>query len=227
MFFSVLILMGLLAVIIHTDVTRFEIDPMAIVTGSVCVVSTILALGIDLTSHLAAAIVMFAVSFIVHRLYHRGFGLGDYYLFTFMGLVSGLEHLVMLIVANAIFAALCALYYSHIRGKRMFRSAYPAALAGIPATFLVLTDQLIELANGQPVLNWLAAPSLELPQLQIPAPVEMAIAFIGIFAGAAVLCLRSTEFGLFGPSEKSRNAKASLSERASHSPVDLWEVRDE
>ena len=204
MFFRVLILMGLLVVIIHTDITRFEIDPSAIATASLCIISVYLSLGFDLLSHFAAVIVMFAVSFVVHRLYHRGFGLGDYYLFAFMGLVSGLEHLALLIVLNAIFSTITALYYSQIRGKRMFRSVFPAAVPGILAAVLVLVVQLLELVFGQPLINGLSAQPLNLPQPQIPAYAEITIALFAIFGGVAVLWVRATQLGVFGPSEVAR-----------------------
>lgn len=205
-FFSVLALMGLLVVIIHTDVTRFEIDLSAIAFASLCVISVYSSLGFDLLSHFAAAAAMFVISFIVHRLYHRGFGLGDYYLFVFMGLVSGLEYLVFLIVLNAIFSAITALHYSRIRGKRMFRSAFPAALPGVFAAVSVLVVQLLELAFGQPLINGLSAQPLHLPQLEIHKLAEMAVAFTAIFGGVAVLWVRASELGVFGTSLNGNNA---------------------
>jgi hypothetical protein len=226
MFFSVLILMGLLVVIIHTDVTRFEIDPSAIAAASLCIISVYLLLGFDLLSHFAAVIVMFAVSFVIHRLYHRGFGLGDYYLFAFMGLVSGLEHLGMLIVLNAIFSTFTSMYYSQIRGKRMFRSVFPAALPGILAAVLVLVVQLLELAFGQPLINGLSAQPLNLPSLQIPAFAEMAIVLFAIFGGAAVLWVRATQLGVFGQSAVVRSAQ-SISPQERQLPVLHGEVCDE
>jgi hypothetical protein len=226
MFFSLLILVGLLVVIIHTDVTRFEIDLSAIATASLCVISVYLSLGFDLLSHFAAVIVMFAVSFVVHRLYHRGFGLGDYYLFAFMGLVSGLEHLALLIVLNAIFSTITALYYSRIRGKRMFRSVFPAALPGILAAVLVLVVQLLELVYGQPLINGLSAQPLNLPQSQIPALVEMTIALSAISGGAAVLWVRATQLGVFGPSAVACGA-ASISPNERQIPVVYGEASND
>ena len=127
-----LLSLGAMFMIALGDIKFIEIDFFAMAIAVFAVLALYAGLDINLLSNLLAGGVLLLISVIVRFARPRGVGIGDYYLFSFMGFVAGLDHLLLLVILNLLFSVAASLYYSWIRGKRMFKSSFPAAAPGMP-----------------------------------------------------------------------------------------------
>ncbi len=161
----------------YWDVRTFEINYEVLGIAPWCYLAFLIASEGNLISAIFAGCVMFGVALLIHRVFHQLMGMGDYVLYAFIGLVAGVELLPLLVVANAAFSTLTAAIYSLKRGKRMFRSMFPAALPGMAAAMLCLMLPLVEVAFNITIpLGWLRidldiAPSIHPSVLVLVAPI--------------------------------------------------------
>lgn len=142
--------------IAYWDAKTFEINYEVLGIAPWCYVAFLIATNGNLISAIFGAAIMFAVALLIHRVFRRLMGMGDYALYAFMGLVAGVELLPFLVVANGVFSTITAALYSVQRGKRLFRSMFPAAVPGMAAAMLCVILPLVEVVRDMPVqLGWL------------------------------------------------------------------------
>ena len=126
------------------DCISFEIDFALLGAAALAMASVILiTAGPEaLPGALVAAAIAATASWIAWRWKPGRLGLGDIRLMGFVGFAAGPDHAVPVLAALCLFCALTAACYSHIRGKKLFRSMFPAALPGMGAAVLALILRL-------------------------------------------------------------------------------------
>lgn len=186
----VFVLVGLAVVIIYTDAKYFEIDIPAIIALSICLLAIRVLQGANPLNNIVAGVIMLCIAALVHRLYHKGFGFGDYYLFAAMGICSGLNLILLLAAANILFAAITSASYSVARGKPLFRSAFPAAIPGVAAAALCLMVQALWLDATTPAIFGMGLLELSLPHVIFPNTAEILLTLISLLTGSFILFLR-------------------------------------
>ena len=188
--FLVFVLMGLATVIIDTDAKHFEIDIPAIIAVGICLLAIRVLQGANPLNNIMAAIIMLCIAALVHRLYHKGFGFGDYYLFAVMGLCSGLNLILLLVTANIFFAAITSACYSNARGKPLFKSAFPAAIPGVAAASLCLLVQALMPETTTAYIFGMGILEVSLPHVIFPNTAEILLTAISLLTGSFILFLR-------------------------------------
>ena len=123
------------------DCISFEIDFALLGAAALAMASVILiTAGPEaLPGALVAAAIAATASWIAWRWKPGRLGLGDIRLMGFVGFAAGPDHAVPVLAALCLFCALTAACYSHIRGKKLFRSMFPAALPGMGAAVVTIT----------------------------------------------------------------------------------------
>ena len=133
------------------DILTFEIDFLLLAVAALAVSAVIVSTQPDsgLTGAIALAAVMAALTLLVHVIRPGQLGRGDIWLMGFIGLAAGPEHIITVLAALTLLSLLTAACYSHIRGKRLFRSMFPLALPGMGAGLLALVLRMRDAATGQ------------------------------------------------------------------------------
>lgn len=127
------------------------------------------------TDSLLAGTIAAAVAALVRVLRPARLGRGDIVLLGAMGAAAGTALMPVLMVLFLLFCVVTAAAYSLHRGKRLFRSAFPAALPGMAAL--------------APVLSWRHASSLlALPPATTAVTVLFVLAVIAL-VGIALLAM--------------------------------------
>jgi len=170
-----------LAVVLWRDLDAFEVDFLALGAAALGILGLVVLLdGIEgAVSALALAALFGTVAEAARWLRPGLMGAGDAWLFAALGLAAGPGHAVPALVLLTIFGLLAALHWSRVRGKRPFRSMFPAAVAFVPAMAAALALRLIEAAGiGMPWAD-LAVP------MTLRASLEMlrvaGVLWIGLF----------------------------------------------
>ena len=143
-----------LAKLLWRDLTRFEIDFAAVVMFSLSTCCLILLFSGPeaVRGALAVAALFGTVTEAMRRLWPGRIGAGDPWLFAAFGLVAGPEHLKLVLAVTILLSLGTALCWSLARGKRLFRSMFPAALAFVPAMALALILRFPDAASLLPPL---------------------------------------------------------------------------
>lgn len=150
-----------LARVVWQDLRRFEIDFAALGGATFAMLSLIVMLD-GLTGALdalATGALFGCVADALRRPLPGAMGAGDPPLFAALGVAAGFAYFLPALVACALFSLLAAMVYAHARGKRLFRSMFPAAVALVPAIILALVLRLLDAGGVRPpVLAALALP---------------------------------------------------------------------
>ena len=143
---ALLLALMAMALVVLRDVRIFEIDfallAMAALNTGVVVLATggPGALGGAMASALVIGLITAALCY-----WRPGWlGQGDIRLMAFLGLAAGPEHMPVTMTAFLAFAVLTSAAYSFARGKRPFRSMFPAALPAMGAAVIALILRLSE-----------------------------------------------------------------------------------
>ena len=126
------------------DIQRFEIHPGLLLAVVAPALATIVLLeGVAAMSWSAAAGALAGgTAFLAACLWPGRLGQGDIGLLGSLGVVGGPEFLPVLLLLFAILAALTSAAYSLARGKRLFRSMFPAALPAMAAAVPVFAARV-------------------------------------------------------------------------------------
>ncbi len=191
--FIALLYAGLAITIVYNDITCFEIDILAVCAAAICVASLLLTVDINIINNLYAAGIMLILAALGRRFYSKGFGLGDYYLYAFMGFASGLALLWLMVSVNIILGLVTSAGYSKARKKPLFRSSFPAAVPGVIAATVCLAAQFFAPNSVQAFSSSLGFGLIEaqLRDIIMPRAAETFIAFSAIIASALVLVRRA------------------------------------
>ena len=182
LFDPILLLIGLSALgaglamagVAWRDCTRLEIDFTLLAGVTLCIAPVIwMAGGFDglfaalVCAGLAGAVTALACFWRPGRI-----GRGDIWLLAALGFLAGPDHAPLVLGLFVLFAVLTAALYSLSRGKRLFRSMFPAAAPGMAAASAALILRLGDI--------WPA----------IPVPLILAAATPALIAAGAALRLR-------------------------------------
>ena len=159
-FFALATLLGLTWVLWH-DLRRFEIDFAALGVAALAMGALIVLLEGPQAALAAVALAALvgACTAAVRCRRPSGMGAGDPWLFAGLGLAGGPEHLVLVTAAGAVLGLAAARAWARARGKRLFRSMFPAAICIVPAMGLGLMARGLSAAQSLPAgLERLALP---------------------------------------------------------------------
>ncbi|WP_419738557.1 prepilin peptidase [Ruegeria sp.] len=171
-----------MACIAWHDCRRFEIHFEGLGLATLALVPVLLVAGgrSAVPDALLGAGLFGGATWIARRLHPARLGRGDIALMAFLGFVAGREGAVPVLAALCLFSALTAALYSIARGKRLFRSMFPAALPAMPAAALGLGLRLAAPAEQDirlfaPVLDALV--DVALPVTILASTVLVGLAF--------------------------------------------------
>ena len=120
------------------DALTFEIDFAWLGCGALGMVALILLGGGDLAGALMLAVLMMGAIVLVRAFRPGQLGQGDIWLMGFLGLAAGPDHAFPVLITFGGLSLMTAASYSHIRGKKLFHSMFPAALPGMGAAVFAL-----------------------------------------------------------------------------------------
>lgn len=145
-----IVLVPALIACLVTDLKRFEIhlEALGVASGAVVLLIGLLSGVWAVIAALSVALLLGTLATILHRLRPGRMGAGDPWIFAALGLFAGPDHILPTVLVCAVASLLVAGTYSIRRGKRLFRSAFPAAVAVVPA----MTGAL--LLRWQDVTGW-------------------------------------------------------------------------
>ena len=126
------------------DVQRFEIHPgllLAVVAPAMAAIVLLEGLA-ALSLSAATGALLGGTAFLAASLWPGRIGQGDIGLIGSLGVVGGPEFLPLLLLVFTLFAALTSAAYSLARGKRLFRSMFPAALPAMAAAVPVFSGRM-------------------------------------------------------------------------------------
>ena len=157
----VLVIAVSLGVVLRRDLTRFEVDYGALGVAAGAMLALILwrAGPLGALEALAIATLPGLVAEALRRYRPGRMGAGDPWLFAALGLAAGPDYMLVTLIAACLLGCVVALVCSRLRGRCLFGSMVPAALALVPAMALAITLRLVDGAGGLPAgMHALAVP---------------------------------------------------------------------
>ena len=133
-------------VLIHRDITRFEIHLEVLAIASLAMVGLTVALdGFQaILASLAVATILGFTTDMIRRRRPGSMGGGDPWVFAALGLAGSATHIIPVVIMAGLLSFIVATAYSLARGKRFLRSMFPAALALVPAMLIGVGLQLVD-----------------------------------------------------------------------------------
>ena len=143
---ALLLALMAMALVVLRDVRIFEIDFALLAIAALN--TGVVVLAVDgpgaLGGAMASALVIGLITAALCYWRPGWLGQGDIRLMAFVGLAAGPEHMPVTMVAFLAVAVLTSAAYSLARGKRLFRSMFPAALPAMGAAAIALVLRLSE-----------------------------------------------------------------------------------
>ncbi|MXX91114.1 MAG: hypothetical protein F4213_05585 [Boseongicola sp. SB0677_bin_26] len=126
---------AILAWMFLRDLRFFVIDyvPLAAVTALMAIIVVLLEGTMALLPSFAIGTGSATVAALARRVWRRGMGSGDPWIFGTLGIAAGPEHLVPALTCLCTLACAISAAWSLSRGKRLFRSMFPVGAAMYPA----------------------------------------------------------------------------------------------
>ena len=151
--FALMIATGLV-VVLWRDLTRFEIDFAALALASLPMLAlTLLLSGPEAAlAALAVAALFGTLAEAVRRLRPGRMGAGDPWAFAALGLAAGPDHAIVTLLTCSLLCLVTSITWSLRRGKRLFRSMFPAALALVPAMAIAVALRFADAGGVLPPL---------------------------------------------------------------------------
>ncbi|MBF9051921.1 hypothetical protein GTA62_18555 [Roseobacter sp. HKCCD9010] len=126
------------------DATRFEIDPALMLW--INALAFFVIWGVEdphgAVISLAVGALVGVTAMVVRLVRPSGISLGDIGLFALLGVIGGPLFTPLLLALFVFFGALISVSYSVARGKRAFRSTYPAAVPAMAAAIPVFIGRV-------------------------------------------------------------------------------------
>lgn len=146
-----------MATMAWVDIRSFEIDPIALVAVLLASAAAIyLAEGLEgLSTSFLVAVFTAGIAALALWMRPAAIGQGDIGLFGALGLIGGMAYLPLLLVLMLVFASMTSASYSLTRGKRLFRSMFPAALPAMAAAIPIFVTRIgaALLPDGAPAIT--------------------------------------------------------------------------
>ncbi|MCY4304392.1 MAG: hypothetical protein OXC62_06380 [Aestuariivita sp.] len=129
-----------LIVTVITDVRHFEIhfEALGVASAGGLLLMWLLSGWEMMMAAVSMALTLGVVAEIMRQCRPRRMGAGDPWAFAALGLYAGPDYLLPVLVVCALMSIIAASVYSLRRGKTLFQSAFPAAVALVPSMFCAL-----------------------------------------------------------------------------------------